>query len=75
MSQCPQRVLTDVTVTWDAHANGAQRTTFVKHGTVVDITPGSALSAAYGGPGNLSGVIPASQRGNESCLSKAAVSN
>jgi len=75
MSQCPQRVLTDVTVTWDAHANGAQRTTFVKHGTVVDITPGSALSAAYGGPGNLSGVIPVGQRGNESCLSKAAVSN
>ncbi len=75
MSQFPQRVLADTAVSWDAHANGAQRTTFVRHGTVVDITPGSALSSAYGGPGNLSGVIPASQRGNESCLSKAAVTN
>jgi hypothetical protein len=75
MSQNPQRVLTDVTVTWDPHANGQPRTTFVRHGTVVDIVPGSALAGAYGGTGNLSGVIPASQRGDESCLSSAAVSN
>ena len=75
MSAYPQRVLTDMTVIWDPHANGAERTTFVKHGTVVDLVPGSALAAAYGGTGNLSGVIPLSQRGNESCLSKAAVSN
>lgn len=75
MSQYPQRVLTDVTVTWDPHANGAQRSTFVRHGTVVDIAPGSALLAAYGGAGNLSGVIPLSQRGNEACCSKACVSN
>lgn len=75
MSQFPQRVLTDVTVTWDSHANGAPVTTFVRHGTVADLVPGSALSAAYGGPGNLSGVIPVSQRGNEQCCSKAAVSN
>jgi hypothetical protein len=75
MSQCPQRVLTDVQVTWDAHANGAPVTTFVRHGTVADIAPGSALSAAYGGSGNLSGVIPLSQRGNEACCSRAAVSN
>jgi hypothetical protein len=75
MSQYPQRVLTDVKVTWDAHANGAPVTTFVRHGTVADLVPGSALSAAYGGSGNLSGVIPVSQRGNESCLSRAAVSN
>jgi hypothetical protein len=75
MSQFPQRVLTDVTVVWDRHANGAPVTTFVRHGTVADLVPGSALSAAYGGSGNLSGVIPVSQRGNESCLSRAAVSN
>lgn len=75
MSQYPQRVLTDTTVSWDPHANGAQRTTFARKGTVVDIMPGSALSAAYGGSGNLSGVIPLSQRGNEACCSHVAVSN
>jgi hypothetical protein len=75
MSQFPQRVLADITVTWDSHASGVPVTTFVRHGTVADIVPGSALSAAYGGSGNLSGVIPVSQRGDESSLSKAAVSN
>lgn len=75
MSQYPQRVLTDVEVTWDSHANGAPVTTFVRHGTVADIEPGSALASAYSGPGNLSGVIPLSQRGNEACCSRAAVSN
>ena len=75
MSQYPQRVLADVTVTWDAHANGAPVTTFVRHGTVADLIPGSKLAAAYGGTGNLSGVIPVSQRGDDSCLSRAAVSN
>ena len=75
MSQNPQRVLTDVSVLWDAHADGTPLTTFTRHGAVVDIVPGSALSAAYGGTGNLSGVIPVSQRGNESCLVKACVSN
>lgn len=75
MSQYPQRVLTDIAVAWDAHANGAQRSTFTRHGTVVDIVPGSVLAAAYGGSGNLSGVIPLSERGNEACCSRAAVSN
>jgi hypothetical protein len=75
MSQFPQKVLTDVTVAWDSHANGAPVTTFVRHGTVADLVPGSPLAAAYGGSGNLSGVIPRSQRGNEACLSKACVSN
>lgn len=75
MSQNPQRVLTDVEVTWDAHASGAPVTTFVRHGTVADLVPGSALAGAYGGAGNLSGVIPLSQRGNEACCSRAAVSN
>ena len=75
MSQYPQRVLTDILVTWDKHANGVPLTTFVRHGTVADLVPGSALSLAYGGPSNLSGVIPVSQRGNEQCLSRAAVAN
>ena len=75
MSQNPQRVLTDISVVWSPHANGAPVTTFTRHGTVLDVVPGSALAAAYGGSGNLSGVIPVSQRGNESCLVKACVSN
>jgi len=75
MSQFPQRVLADITVSWDKHADGSPVTVFVRHGTVVDIIPGSALSLAYGGAGNLSGVIPVSQRGNAACLSRAAVSN
>ena len=75
MSQYPQRVLTDTSVTWDNHANGAARATFTRHGTVLDVVPGSALAAAYGGSGNLSGVIPASQCGDGTALSKACVSN
>lgn len=75
MSQFPQRILTDIRVTWGSHASGAPVTTFVRHGTVVDIPPGSALAAAYGGQQNLSGVIPVSQRGNGPCLSRAAQSN
>ena len=75
MSQYPQRVLTDITVVWDSHANGAQRATFIRHGTVVDIVPGSALSVAYGGSGNLSGVLPDFQRASEAACSKAAVAN
>jgi len=74
MSQYPQRVLTDTAVTWDNHANGAARATFTRHGTVVDVAPGSLLEAAYG-PSVLSGVIPLSQRGDESCCSREAVSN
>lgn len=74
MSQYPRRVLTDTAVVWDPHANGAQRTTFTRHGTVVDIPPGSALEAAYGN-GNLSGVIPEAARGQGDDLSRAAQSN
>lgn len=74
MSQYPRRVQSDVNVVWDNHANGAQRSTFTRHGTVVDVVPGSALEAAYGNS-NLSGVIPLSQRGNEACVSHVAVTN
>jgi hypothetical protein len=48
MSQYPRRVLSDITVAWDPHANGAARSTFTRRGTVVDIVPGSALEQAYG---------------------------
>jgi len=75
MSQNPQRVLSDIEVTWDAHANGVPVTTFVRHGTVADLVPGSALASAYGGSGNLSGVIPVSQRGDGTTLSRAAQAN
>ena len=74
MSQYPRCVTADVSVLWDAHANGAERATFTRHGTVVDVVPGSLLEAAYGQPA-LSGVIPLSYRGNEQGSSKAAVSN
>ena len=75
MSQNPQRVLSDIEVTWDAHANGVPVTTFVRHGTVADLVPGSALASAYGGSGNLSGVIPVSQRGDGTTLSRNAQAN
>jgi hypothetical protein len=74
MSQFPRRVLTDTDVSWDPHANGAERATFARHGTVVDVEPGSPLEQAYGNA-NLSAVIPVSQRGNEACLSRAAQAN
>lgn len=74
MSQFPRRVLTDTAVTWDPHANGAERATFTRHGTVVDIEPGSPLEAAYGNA-NLSAVIPVASRGQGDDLSRAAQSN
>jgi hypothetical protein len=51
MAGHPRMVLTDTEVTWDGV------TTFVRHGTIVDIAPGSSLETAYGGSGNLSAVI------------------
>lgn len=74
MSQYPRRVLADTSVSWDPHANGAQRSTFARHGTVVDVVPGSALEAAYGNA-NLSAVIPVAARGQGDDLSRAAQSN
>lgn len=74
MSQFPRRVLTDTDVSWDPHANGAQRSTFARHGTVVDIAPGSALEAAYGNA-NLSAVIPVAQRGQGDDLARCCQAN
>ncbi len=51
MAGHPRYVLTDTEVSWDGG------TTFVRAGTIVDIAPGSALEAVYGGSGNLSAVI------------------
>ena len=48
MSQYPRIVLSNTTVFWDPHANGALRSTFVRAGSLVDIKPGSALELAYG---------------------------
>jgi hypothetical protein len=75
VSQYPRRVLTDTWVQWDKHANGVPVTTFTRHGTVVDVVPSSLLEAAYGGSGNLSGVIPVSQRGDGTTMSRAAQAN
>ena len=75
MSQNPRTLLTDTAVAWDPHANGAERSTFTRHGTIADIPLGSLLEQAYGGSGNLSGIIPLSQRGDEAGLSHVAVSN
>ena len=47
----------------------------VRPGTVVDIPPGSALEAAYGGSGNLSSVIPAAQRGQGDDLDRSCQHN
>jgi hypothetical protein len=63
MSQYPRHALAGVMVDHDAAP------TFVKDGSVVDIQPGSVLEAAYGGPSNLSAVIPA---GDPSRSSEAA---
>jgi len=74
LSQYPRRLLTGTTVSWDPAANGMANQRFFRAGTVADIVPGSALEQAWG-PQNLSGVIPLSARGDESCVSHEAVSN
>lgn len=74
MSQYPRRVLTGTWVTWDPGASGAVNRRYFRPGTVADIIPGSRLEAAWG-PANLSGVIPAGQRGDESAVDHSAVSN
>lgn len=77
MSQFPRVVLTDTYVTWGApnYPGAPPNQVFVRHGTVADIPPGSALEALYGGAGNLSGIIPVAQRGDGTTLSRAALGN
>ena len=74
MSANPRVVLTDVYVTSDRCGT---LPLFVRHGTVVDIVPGSALETAYGGAGNLSPAAPpwSPQRFSDTSWPKAAISN
>lgn len=65
-------MLTDTWVTHDASAAGYQNRTLVRHGSLVDVKPGSALEAAYGA-GNLSGLL--APIGDEPCASKGGTSN
>jgi len=53
VSQYPRRVLSTGYITWPP---GASVPTHVRAGSIVDIPPGSALEAAYGGPSNLQDV-------------------
>lgn len=69
MSSYPRIVQSDTWVTW-----GGNRT-FVRRRTMVDVKPGSALETAYGGPSNLSAVVPFSQMGNDTVASHAGISN
>jgi hypothetical protein len=52
VSQFPRIVLADTVVTW------GEVPIFVRHGTTVDIIPGSVLETAYGGPPNLAALSP-----------------
>lgn len=71
MSANPRIVLTS---TWVGPPNAFQPGSyFARAGTVVDITPGSALETAYGGPGNL-GPIPAIQ-GDPTTVDHATLGN
>ncbi len=77
MSQYPRIVLTGVNVpATAANYPGAPATTiWVRPGTLVDIKPGSALEALYGGAANLSAVLPVTKTGDEACLDKSALGN
>jgi len=77
VSQYPRYVLTGTWVPWTVpnYPGAPPNTVYMRAGTVADVPPGSALEQLYGGPSNLSGVIPVSQRGDGTCLSKAALGN
>lgn len=69
MSANPRVVLSAV---WVGPANAFQPGAYyARAGTVVDITPGSALETAYGGPGNLGPVA----QGDPSTVDHAALGN
>ncbi len=72
MSQYPRIVLSGVYVVWDLCGT---LPVYARAGTVVDVVPGSKLELAYGGPSNLSGIVPVAQRGDGTCWSKSALSN
>jgi hypothetical protein len=77
VSQYPRRVLTGLYVPNGSpnYPGSPPNLVYIRAGTVLDCKPGSALEGLYGGPGNLSPVIPVSQRGQGETLSHEALSN
>ncbi len=77
MSQYPRIVLTGINVPCGGpnYPGAPPNTIWVRPGTLVDIPPGSALEQLYGGPGNLSAVLPVTKTGDEACLDKSALGN
>lgn len=70
MSQYPRRVLSTLYITWPPSASVP---THVRGGSIVDIPPGSALEAAYGGPSNLQNVT--ADLGSSDTLDKQWLAN
>jgi hypothetical protein len=71
VSTNPRRVLADVELLWPP--GNTLFPLHVRRGSLVDAVPGSALEAAYGGPGNLQAVT--ADLGSADSLSKAWLAN
>jgi len=70
MSANPRRLLSDTSVSWGEPGSPPWR---VRRGTIIDITPGSALEAAHGGAGNLQNVT--ADLGSADTLDKSWLAN
>ena len=70
VSAHPRRLLSDTLVTWGEIGSPPL---LVRRGSLVDITPGSALETAYGGAGNLQNV--AANLGSADTLDKSFLAN
>jgi hypothetical protein len=70
VSANPRFITADTTVSWGQPGC----LVFLRRGTVLDVVPGGQLETAIGA-GSLSGIIPAGQRGDGTCLSRAAQAN
>jgi hypothetical protein len=70
MSAHPRRLLADTSVTWGEPGSPPL---LVRRGTIIDITPGSALETAYGGAGNLQNVT--ANLGSADTLDKSFLAN
>jgi hypothetical protein len=68
VSQNPRIVLTSLMVPWPS----ALYPVYVRAGTIVDITPGSAMEIAYGTVTNLANLSPVSR---DEIQDKSALSN
>jgi hypothetical protein len=64
-------VLTDIELLWPP--GNTTVPLYVRKGTIVDIPPGSALEAAYGGPSNLQ--VVTADLGSADTLDKSFLSN